>query len=963
MLKFLFYSLFFFISLKGYTQAPVYYQLTEKDGLPDIEFYDIIEDKKGFIWLAADKGLYRYDGKTFKNYSHPKKKGLSVFGLKFDDKNRLWCNNISGQFFYVENDSLKFFTDLANKNKGQLAPFFIKKNKIYAHVVNLGFKIDLETRKTTTVVSNSSSYKAYFSHNDSLFYSQGKSIYVKKNDSYITIDAINNVKPFVKDYGAAELIAKNLGKNNDILLQAVDRNKKIERFFLRRNFKFKELSTEELNLDNAINKSFVEKNNVWFATSKGAYEYVYEHGKFVMKQHIFKDKIVTSILKDKNGNYWFTTFRNGVFIVPNINLLHFQNSSVQHISSLEKISDTSFIYGTTNGKLIKYNLLTNIFEKLPTLLNEKVNEIAYNEYNKFIISYASKGYLFDKGVPSEISDFPIGFGGAKEMSFLNKEKLVYGAYAYATIVDLKSKGTNRIGFRRSYATHYNKNNKTIYVGYVDGVEFYKNDLVPHPILFQDKPIFALDIDNTNDSTTWIATFSNGIIGVKEGEVVENYTTEKGLLSNQTRIVKGDGDNLWVVTDKGIQYLNTKLKTFKNITRKDGLSSFNVSDLIIYEDKIYFGTNRGLYQLDKNKGFKTNELSDFHFTKILIEDEEVKIEKSYNLSSNVNKVQFQFHSNGFLAEENSVYMYRLLGASNKWSNVPDKSNQITFNSLSAGNYTFQIKKTTSTNSSETPIKSVKIKIKSPFYKEWWFILLLSLLTIVIIAFYYRKKLKEKEKEKELVFLKLENLRSQMNPHFVFNALNSIQDYILLNQKNLAGDYLGKFADLMRMYLYHSTKAFISLEEEITALEQYLELEKLRFEDSFTYNVIYKKINDLASIKIPTMLIQPYVENSIKHGLLHRKTNRDLKIEFLLKNQFNYLTCIITDNGIGRKKSADLNKNRRLNHQSFATKANQDRLDLLNYGRKEKIGVEIIDLYTENKEPKGTQVVLKIPYKIV
>lgn len=951
------------MSIKTFSQTPVYYQLTEKDGLPDIEFYDIAEDNQGFIWLAADKGLYRYDGKTFKNYTHPEKKGLSVFGLKFDVKNRLWCNNISGQFFYVENDSLKLFTDLANKNKGQLASFFIKKNKIYVHVMNLGFEIDIEKGKTKAEAVNSPSRKAYFSHNDSLFFSQGRSIYVKKNESYIAIDTINNVKPFTKAYGTAELIAKSLGNNNDILLQAVDHDKRIKRFFLRRNFKFKELSTEELNLDNAINKSFVENNNVWFATARGAYEYVYDHGKFVLKQHIFKDKIVTSILKDRNSNYWLTTLRNGVFIIPNINLLHYRNTSNQNISALEKINDSLFIYGTTKGELFKYNKSSNTAKIIPTKHNTIIDEIAYNNFNTIIVSHGNDGYIVDKGSLKKLTGYPHRFGGAKEISFVNKDTFIFGAFAYSIITNLTSKTAHKIGNRRSYTTHYNRNNNVIYVGYVDGVEFYKKDLVPHPILFQGKPIFALDIDNTKDSTTWIATFSDGIIGVKEGEVVENYTIEKGLLSNQTRVVKGDGDNLWIVTDKGIQCLNTKLKTFKSITKKDGLSSFNVSDIITYEDRIYFGTNKGLYQLNKNKGFKTNDLSNFYFTKVLIEDEEVKIEESYDLSSNVNKVQFQFHSNGFLEEENSTYNYRLLGASDEWTNVPDRSNQVTFNSLSAGNYTFQIKKTTSTNSSETAIKSVKIKIKSPFYKEWWFMLFITSLVIVTIAFYYSKKLKEKEKEKELVFLKLENLRSQMNPHFVFNALNSIQDYILLNKKNVAGDYLGKFADLMRMYLYHSTKAFISLEEEIEALDQYLELEKLRFEDSFEYKVIYKGIKDLSSIEIPTMLIQPYVENSIKHGLLHRKTNRDLKVEFLLKNELNYLTCIITDNGIGRKKSADLNKNRRLNHQSFATKANQDRLDLLNYGRKEKIGVEIIDLYTENKEPKGTQVVLKIPYKIV
>lgn len=954
-----------------FAQQPISIHLTEKDGLPDIEFYDIIEDKKGFIWLAADKGLYRYDGKNFKNYSNPEKKGLSVFGLKFDDKGRLWCNNVSGQFFYIEKDTLKYFTDLKNKNLGQLAPFLIKKNKIYSYVKNLGFEIDIETKQTKILANKSSSYKAFFSHNDSLFYSQEKSVYVKKNESYIAIDTINNLKSFIKSYGTANLIVDSLGKSKDIVLQAVDYDRKIKRFFLRKNFKFKQLSNQELNLDAYVNDSFVENNNVWFATSKGVYNYIYNDGKFVLKGHFYKDKIVTSILKDKNDNYWFTTHRNGVFIVPNINLRYNQEASIHNITALAKNGDTGFIYGTTKGELVSGSIHVAKLNKLPTISNKKTHVIARNPKNKLLISYSDGAYLYDNGTSEKVTGLPLNMNGAKGISFINEDKLILGTYAFSSIVNLKTKTSNRIGFRRSYTVHYNKNIRTIYVGYVDGVEYYKKDLSPQEILFKGKPIFALAIDHTNDNTVWISTFSNGIIGVRNGKVIENYTIQNGLLSNQTRLVKGDGNNLWVVTDKGIQYLNTETNTLKSITKQDGLSSFNISDIVIFDEKVVFATNNGLFEFNKTAVFKSVKLSDFYFTNVLVEDEKVVIKDKYDLASKVNKIQFQFHTNGILAEENINYKYRLLGASNEWTNVPNKSNQITFNSLSAGNYTFQLKKVSSISNKETSVKSIKIKINKPFYQEWWF--LSSILTLIsfFVIRYYKKKLKEKEtekktlltqaeKEKELVFLKLENLRSQMNPHFIFNALNSIQDYILLNQKNLAGDYLGKFADLIRMYLYHSTKSYISLEEEIRALDQYLELEKLRFEERLNYSIKTEEIIDIETIKIPTMLVQPYLENAIKHGLLHKKEAGIVRIEFILEKKFSYLKCIITDNGIGREKAKEFTKRSNPNHKSFATQANKDRLSLLNFERKEKIGVEIIDLYS-NDIAIGTQVFIKIPYK--
>ncbi|WP_161792626.1 tetratricopeptide repeat-containing sensor histidine kinase [Psychroserpens damuponensis] len=224
-----------------------------------------------------------------------------------------------------------------------------------------------------------------------------------------------------------------------------------------------------------------------------------------------------------------------------------------------------------------------------------------------------------------------------------------------------------------------------------------------------------------------------------------------------------------------------------------------------------------------------------------------------------------------------------------------------------------------------------------------------------------ELKETQKrlaiEKQYKDSELKALKAQMNPHFIFNALNSIQDYIVLNQKNLASDYLGKFADLIRNYLHFSDTGFISVPEEVYNLKLYLELEKLRFEDKLDYTFTIDSKANSEFIKIPTMLVQPYVENALKHGLLHKKDNRRLKVS-MFKISDKIIECTIEDNGVGRERSKEINKKRALQHKSFALKATTERLDLLNFGNDQKIGVQIIDL-RDNEGSNGTKVILKIP----
>lgn len=232
--------------------------------------------------------------------------------------------------------------------------------------------------------------------------------------------------------------------------------------------------------------------------------------------------------------------------------------------------------------------------------------------------------------------------------------------------------------------------------------------------------------------------------------------------------------------------------------------------------------------------------------------------------------------------------------------------------------------------------------------------------IILFFFYQQQTKKKAQFIQLKLeeakrqLKLEQqsreseltaLRSQMNPHFVFNALNSIQEYIITNNKDLAGDYLGLFADLMRRYLKHSQTNYVLLDEEIETLDMYLQLEKVRFEDTFDYYIKIDEKIDIDDLSLPVMVLQPFVENAIKHGLLHKQNDRKLWLEFFVEN--GNLKINVIDNGIGRERSSEINSTRSDEHKSYATSAIQKRIELLNQNNTRKIAVKYFDLESGTK----------------
>ena len=281
----------------------------------------------------------------------------------------------------------------------------------------------------------------------------------------------------------------------------------------------------------------------------------------------------------------------------------------------------------------------------------------------------------------------------------------------------------------------------------------------------------------------------------------------------------------------------------------------------------------------------------------------------------------------------------------------------------GKYVFRVKASNNDGVwNETGI-SVPLEVIPPFWETWWFRTLLAVLIPSLIIYFVNRRIRfikkrEEEKsllQKQLAELEMKALRAQMNPHFIFNALNSIQQQIVTNDTDNAFIYLDKFARLLRMILDHSEHSLLSLRDELRGLNLYIEIEALRFQHSFEYSIEIAEDINQDGIKIPGMLLQPYIENAIWHGLLPKEGMRRMHISISLRDHMLY--CSIEDNGVGREKAMSQPKKKQ--HESKGMHITGERLNLIGKIEKTNARVTITDLKDEQGNPLGTRVELAIP----
>lgn len=927
-----------------FANHPYHVHLQTIRGLPSPTVYDILQDKQGFIWLATEAGLCRYDGISFTSYQSPKFTSNAGSNLQQDKYGRIWYQNFDGYCYYVDNDTLMSL----NQQGVFYSPNGITDQYIYT-VESNGIQVyDIETLKRVKNYKIAPNHQFKYSgvvYNRFYFVFQNKIGYIDHN---LELKWLQYTLP--KGF---EIPIFAQSQNRLIIFSRNQSNRYIE---IDSNGKATIYPIQGIN--EIILVAEVIQNNVWFCTTKGVY---YPVNKKIKKW--YDNERVSTVIKDRQNNLWVGTLDNGLYIIPMLgkSFIPLQNANANRLFIYK---DKFWVFAGT--QLSAINKDGDLAQQMTVTVNNTA--IYYSYLDTINQRYFTSSFGMQTGSIVEKQHINYDFA-LKDVLPLDEKYYVWATNGNLMLIKRKeTKAPSKWDklaennflrqgerFRAIAADHhgnlyYSSNGGTYKVTPDTVVEVTNNNqkLFVQRIVSTEKGLLALTA-----SGQLIHIENNKATYGLEAVTQVNVKTFTKLIRYGEHLLLAGENKIIILSEKDLSIVATPPSFIRTA---------DIRDMCFENDSLYILLHDGIVVQPINTKPKSLR-SDFVVHKTLLNSKPAQINQGV-LSYNQNNIQIQFSVLDYSDIATHQIAYKVNNST--WNVVDPNVRQIQFASLSPGNYKIEFM----LNGNIIDHAKLEFRIDKPFWLQWWFLAIGFIIIGSIVYSYYRWQIQlivnkntlqtEKLKlESELNKSMLTAIKSQMNPHFFYNALNTIQAYIFSNDKNNASNYLAKFSKLTRMILDMSGMERVKLSEELEALQLYLDLERMRFEKDFTYSFDIDTNIDIELTSIPPLLIQPYVENAIKHGLLHKKGPKHVSISFI-KTADGFLEIIVDDNGIGRKRSMELNKIKSQKHASFATQANQQRLEILNKGTNNKLGVIYEDKQTADGLSLGTTVKLRIPY---
>lgn len=971
----LFFYFLFSCFIPVISQTLQFKNITVSDGLLSSTVYCVFQDSKGFIWFATINGVSRYDGKIFENFTTDN--GLSdneVLKIIEDSKGRIW--------FLTFNGKLSYFLDgvIYNPNNNKLlksleskSSFFnfyedINKNIRISTTGNEMFTINKDKISLKIEKSDSAKYlmtEIYFFENeeDELFGINGSTFYQIKNNLFIT----QKLKYYPIDVRSIhfEKRTKTLYFiSGEGIISMKNGKQKLE----------KQLPKDLIN--KGISNLKIFNSKIWLSFLGNGIR-VYDLKDHTEESYLSK-KFISSLIKDKEENIWISTIGDGVYFLSRKanNFIHYTVNNPltnEAVYSVAKDNQERIWLGLRNGE---FNILD---QNKSNVLNPKFSELTYNPIKKLFYNAAIKtvwflsdrqiGQLNDVKIPHSASNLlsreflfslkAFDFNEIGEIAIATSS----GLYKYQSKVDKKdfyiadSREFELLEAGRTFNLTYDENNY-LWFAQLSGLkvldsknrlyQFSKklnvlNDRINH--LFSDK-----------QGVVYAATSSKGVGVFKNYKLVKIINTKNGLNSNNCFKTFAKDNFLWVITNKGVTQIEDPLGVIKATyyTIDNGLLTNEVNDILVDKGNIYLATNKGLTKIVNPQNQNYPPDLPLYFKKIIVKGKLIKnINSLIVLPHGDNSIRINYTAINFEEPNNVIYAYKTR-EDDAWILTPN--NFLEFVSLESGQYDLQIRARDLNGNWGSPIK-LTIVVATPYYENPFFIFLSILVLIGLIIVSYAKYLKVKRRKDDAVLinkskiiaLEQQALQAMMNPHFIFNVMNSIQYFINKQDKGKANQLLTGFARLIRKNMEIVNKSVITLAEEISYLNLYLQLENLRFGDKLNYKLIVDDRLETEEITIPSMIIQPYIENAIWHGIMPKD---DLgHIEINISQERNLLKITIKDDGVGIDNSINMKNDGYISRGMSITK---ERINLINQLSGNEMNIKINQL-----EEGGTLVQIIIP----
>ena len=943
----------------------IFTNFTEQDGLADNYINAIIESRDGQLWIGSNRGVNLYDGTGFQSFIPHSKKSDAIQDLAIDRNGRLWAATLGGIYFLGEDSVLQ------KERKSNIAF-----GRMYAALLDSQGRLWMAGEKGIFQFNENTEkwIKKWSDHAEVLDLAE-------TTDGQIWAAAFN--------YGLVKFNGRTWGLEADTNLPSVRLQclwpgqdgqlwvgtQTVGVFIFEKNLNIKtgvfeqhisKLNTSDGLCNNSIRAITNDRwGNVWLGTSgSGVCKYGGQEFEHITRQDGLKSDFVYALSTDTSGSLWLSAGEMGLSFFNGKNFTHFgRDSGFMNVKcrAIHQDQNGQVWFGTERWGLATFFFTNDSIPKRKfAFFDREDNGLAGNYIRDITSNTKNEIWL-------AMTD-----GGLSHLTYFNSVTGKISIKNYGTGEGLSDPNAHAIHFDKWGRLWVGTRNKGLGFVFKERVEM----LGP---VSKASNIFVRCMAEDGKGNLWIGTDDRGIgvaaIYSDTMPVFKFFAKKDGLASANIYLLQLDEfGQLWVGTDRGVDKLT--LDASGNILNVEnygfaegfkGVETCQQASVLDKEGNLWFGTVNGLMRYRPQQDTGKIVKPQVHFTSInlfyeplakttfgQLFDKNTGIKKGAVFPYNKNHLGFEFFAPNFPNPEKTFYSWQLIGSEENWSPF-SKRNEVSYSNLPPGEYIFKVR---AKNEKDVigDVLETDFIIEPPFWQTWWFrvsagsflILLISTLFWLRIRQVRKSAAQEKaqlEMQNHLLQLEQKARQLQMNPHFIFNALNSIQSLVARKDFDGSRGYILKFGKLMRAVLDNSRQALIPLEKEIDTLQKYLEMEQFCRDGNFDFiiNTNHLESDDL---QIPPMLLQPFVENAILHGVAPLKDRRGM-IEINFSENGNKLQVEIKDNGVGINKSPDVGQEEK-KRSSAGIAVTRERLAILNGS-----------LSFKNNNGNGTLVSLNVP----
>lgn len=937
-----------------------------EDGLNNANIFNIEQHADGLMYFTTQNGIYQFDGYNFEKLKIDSLKSNALIHASIKSKNELYLSlrddGIAG--YHLKTGDFKIIRELSipENNADQVIV-----TDHYAYLLTSEIKLIIIDRKTGKQIPDLLRKKDLMNRPFCILRTKAGKVLVGRSDGIYDATNGNQVKLDLLKDNSIHAIAQNsqgklvVGTSNRI---CIINNNHIEQEIIP-NYHTKSNTFQlggEKSISNVIADNF---GRIWFTSFPDENLYVYTNNTVydVFELLDIPPSLIRCLFMDKDQNIWIGTYSDGVYYVQNsfFNSLNFNfNGKVLNVHQV--YLDGNLMVAATSNGLYGLNLRNNqtkVLSQPDETFLEPVNSIT--EYNG-VLYYAKRNQMnMSPGIIiSDNNTYVFKPVIARQFYPINKDQSIVADWDNANILLSNIAGTKTFDTLISFPDYriainaILKDKQFLYIGTNNGLYQYDFKTRKWQNLVRNELNFNINDIALIDGKLFVA-HEAGITNVADRQLIQEIGNFR---LNTVKKIKQFNDQVWLATLDGVFICDNNLRPLKILNKSNGLLSNSINDITFKGETVSIVTTRGVSTtlfrniIRFNATLRPVTIASVKSNEHRVEEQDAK----YFLSSGQDNLSISFYSPFYNKPNRQFFRFRV--DEGEWKYFNNLSFEL---NLAGGRHRVEIEASADNIVWSEPTLLVFEKEEKMTEKQsvYWLITLGGLSLITLVSFFWirrvnvqaKKRLKE---ERQVNLLKHQAMNSLLSPHFIFNSLTSIQNYINTNNGLRASEYLAKFSRLIRMIIEKAAQSEISLYDELARLTYYLELEKERFKNKFDYEISIDENVNTQLIQIPNMIIQPFVENCIIHGILPKQEHGKLSIKFQIQTK-GKLTIVIEDNGIGLIKAKEHAKT---GHKSLGTSTIYNILEVNSKLSGKKQQVTMTDKSTLNPPGQGTIIIIEL-----